>query len=237
MATKVGKRQKKNLELVSLGKKYSLDEAFDIFEKFQGPKFDETVNVAFRLGIDTKQSDQQVRGATVLPNGIGNKVRVLVFAKGPKATEAQGAGADFVGAEDIVEKINGGWMDFDKVIATPDMMAVVSRVAKILGPRGLMPNPKTGTVTMNVTQAINDERKGKVEFRAEKAGIVHAPIGKRSFGKQKLRENLTALADVIMKMKPATSKGAYVRSCTISGAMTPGLRIEANQFSGAKEGA
>jgi len=227
----MGKRHKKNLELLTVGKKYLIDEAFELVNKFQGPKFDETINVAFRLGIDTKQSDQQVRGATVLPNGVGNKVRVLVFAKGPKAQEATAAGADFVGSDDLVEKINSGWMDFDKVIATPDMMVAVSKVGKILGPRGLMPNPKTGTVTMNVSQAINDERKGKVEFRAEKAGIVHSPLGKRSFGPQKLKENFMALSDQIMKLKPATSKGSYIRSITISGAMTPGVRLEANQFS------
>jgi len=228
-----GKRHRKNLELVTMGKKYSIDEAFDILTKFTGPKFDETVNVAVRLGIDTKQADQQVRGATVLPNGIGNKVRVLVFAKGPKATEAQAAGADFVGAEDLVEKINGGWMDFDKVIATPDMMVAVSKVGKILGPRGLMPNPKTGTVTNDLNKAINDERKGKVEFRAEKAGIVHAPIGKKSFGKDKLKENFGSLLDAIMKMKPSTAKGAFLRSVTISPAMSPGIRLEPNQFGSA----
>jgi large subunit ribosomal protein L1 len=231
------KRHKKNLELVTLGKKYSIEEAFDILEKFQAPKFDETVNVAFRLGVDTKQADQQVRGASVLPNGLGNKVRIVVFAKGPKATEAQTAGADFVGAEDLVERINGGWMDFDKVIATPDMMVAVSKVGKILGPRGLMPNPKTGTVTMDVSRAINDERKGKVEFRAEKAGIVHSPIGKRSFGKQKLKENFMALADNIMRLKPATSKGAYIRSVTLSAAMSPGLRIDSNFMSSEQTGA
>lgn len=230
----MGKRHKKNLELVTAGKKYLIDEGFEVLNKFQGPKFDETINVAFRLGVDTKQSDQQVRGATVLPNGVGNKVRVLVFAKGPKAVEATTAGADFVGGDDLVEKINGGWMDFDKVIATPDMMVAVSKVGKILGPRGLMPNPKTGTVTMNVSQAISDERKGKVEFRAEKSGIVHSPIGKRSFGPQKLKENFKALSDQIMKMKPATSKGSYIRSVTISGAMTPGVRLEAGQFSSGK---
>lgn len=216
--------------MVSEGQKYSLEEAFDVLEKFQGPKFDETINVAFRLGIDPKQADQQVRGATVLPNGIGKKVRVLVFAKGPKAKEAEEMGADYVGAEDYVAKINEGWMDFDKVIATPDMMAVVSRVAKILGPRGLMPNPKTGTVTMDVKKAIDEERKGKVEFRAEKAGIVHSPIGKRSFGKDKLRENFLSLADTIMKLKPSAAKGAYLRSITLSGAMTPGVRVETSGF-------
>jgi large subunit ribosomal protein L1 len=228
----MGKRQVKNLALLQEGKKYSVEEALDLLMKFQGPKFDETVNVAFRLGIDTKQSDQQVRGATVLPNGLGNKVRVVVFAKGPKATEATEAGADFVGAEDLVEKINGGWMDFDKVIATPDMMIAVSKVGKILGPRGLMPNPKTGTVTMDVKRAINDERKGKVEFRAEKAGIVHTPIGKKSFGAQKLKENFLALAETIQKAKPATSKGAYLKSVTISGAMSPGIRLDPSQFGG-----
>jgi large subunit ribosomal protein L1 len=230
----MAKRHKKNLALVTPGKRLSLDEALDILEKFQAPKFDETINVAFRLGIDTKQADQQVRGATVLPNGLGNKVRVLVFAKGPKAQEATTAGADYVGAEDLVEKINGGWTDFDKVIATPDMMVAVSKVGKILGPRGLMPNPKTGTVTMDVTKAINDERKGKVEFRAEKAGIVHTPIGKRSFGKQKLKENFMALADQIVKMKPVTSKGTYLKSITVSGAMSPGLRLETNLFQAAE---
>ena len=233
-----GKRHRKNLEFVTMGKKYSLDEAFEILTKFQGPKFDETVNIAVRLGIDTKQADQQVRGATVLPNGIGNKVRVLVFAKGPKATEAEAAGADFVGSDELVTKINGGWMDFDKVIATPDMMVAVSKVGKILGPRGLMPNPKTGTVTNDLTKAINDERKGKVEFRAEKAGIVHAPIGKKSFGKDKLKENFSSLLDAIIKMKPSTAKGAYLKSVTVSPAMSPGIRLEPNQFGvSASEGA
>ena len=190
----------------------------------------ETVNVAFRLGVDTRQADQQVRGATVLPNGVGKTVKVLVFAKGPKAQEAEGAGADYVGAEDYVAKIQEGWMDFDKVIATPDMMAVVSRVARVLGPRGLMPNPKLGTVTMDVAKAVEAERKGKVEFRAEKAGIVHVPIGKKSFGADKLKENLAAIADNILKLKPATSKGAYLRSVTVSASMSPGVALETNQF-------
>jgi len=232
MARPISKRHKKNLENVTFGKKYALDEALGIYEKFGSVKFDETVNVALRLGIDVKQSDQQVRGATVLPNGTGKKVKIVVFAKGPKATEAQNAGADFVGAEDLVEKINGGWMDFDKVIASPDMMVAVSKVGKILGPRGLMPNPKTGTVTMDLVKAINEERKGKVEFRAEKAGIVHASIGKRSLGAAKLKENFAALIDAVVKMKPATSKGSFLRSVTISGAMSPGLRLDPNQFSG-----
>jgi large subunit ribosomal protein L1 len=228
----MGKRHNKNLEILEVGKRYTLDEAFGVLEKFSPPKFDETINVAFRLGIDPKQADQQVRGATVLPNGVGRKVRVLVFARAAKAQEATEAGADFVGAEDMVEKISGGWMDFDKVIATPDMMASIAKVARVLGPRGLMPNPKTGTVTMDLKKAIGDERKGKIEFRAEKAGIVHSPIGRRSFGPQKLKENLLALSDMIVRMKPATAKGVYLRSVTISGAMSPGLRIDTAQFSG-----
>jgi large subunit ribosomal protein L1 len=227
----VGKRQKKNLELVDVTKKYSVEEAFAIIESFTAPKFDETINVAFRLGIDVKQADQQVRGATVLPNGLGKKVRVLVFAKGPKATEATEAGADFVGADDMVQKISEGWMEFDKVIATPDMMATISKVSRILGPRGLMPNPKLGTVTMDVKKAVEQERKGKVEFRAEKAGIVHVPIGKKSFGKQKLRENFTSILDTVMKAKPSASKGAYLRSVTVSGAMSPGVRLDTSALS------
>jgi large subunit ribosomal protein L1 len=226
----MAKRYKENTGSYDSTKKYTLADAFDILSKFKNAKFDETVNVAFRLGIDTKQSDQQVRGATVLPNGVGRKTRIIVFAKGDKATEAQNAGADLVGADDLVAKINEGWMDFDKVIASPDMMPVVSKVAKVLGPRGLMPNPKTGTVTADVVKAINEERKGKVEYRAEKAGVVHAPIGKKSFGKEKLQQNLQALAESIIKAKPATSKGAYLRSITIAPTMGPGIRIEPNQF-------
>jgi large subunit ribosomal protein L1 len=226
------KRYKKNLESFSAEKKFSIDEAFGIYTKFSPPKFDETVNVSFRLGIDPRQADQQVRGATVLPNGLGNKVRVVVFAKGPKAAEAEAAGADVVGADDLVAKITEGWMDFDKVIATPDMMATVSKVSRILGPRGLMPNPKLGTVTMDVTKAINEERKGKIEFRAEKAGIVQAPIGKFSFGKQKLQENFGALLEVILRAKPATAKGVYLKSVTLSGAMSPGVKLDASQLGG-----
>ncbi len=226
----MAKRYKENTGSYDATKKYTLVDAFDILSKFKNAKFDETVNVAFRLGIDTKQSDQQVRGATVLPNGVGKKTRIIVFAKGDKATEAQNAGADLVGADDLVAKINEGWMDFDKVIASPDMMPVVSKVAKVLGPRGLMPNPKTGTVTADVVKAINEERKGKVEYRAEKAGVVHAPIGKKSFGKEKLQQNLQALAESIIKAKPATSKGAYLRSITIAPTMGPGIRIEPSQF-------
>jgi large subunit ribosomal protein L1 len=228
----MSKRYKKNLALVKLGKKYATDEAFEVLSKFEGAKFDETINLAVRLGVDTTKADQQIRGATVLPNGVGKKNIVLVFAKGAKATEAQECGADFVGAEDLVEKINGGWMDFDKVIATPDMMLLSSKLGKVLGPRGVMPNPKTGTVTMDVKRAIEEERKGKVEFRAEKAGIVQVPIGKKSFGPQKLKENFNSFMDVIIRLKPSSSKGSYVRSVTVASTMGPGIRLEPNQFSG-----
>lgn len=224
------KRHEKNLASYNSEKKYLADEAFAIVESFAGTKFDETINVAFRLGVDVKQADQQVRGATTLPNGLGKKVRVVVFAKGPKAQEATDAGADFVGADDLVAKITEGWLDFDKVIATPDMMATISKVSRILGPRGLMPNPKLGTVTLDVTKAINEERKGKIEFRAEKAGIVHAPIGKKSFGKQKLKENFESLIETILRLKPAAAKGTYLKSVTISGSMSPGVRLETSQF-------
>lgn len=224
------KRHAKNLASYNSEKKYLADEAFAIVEGFAGTKFDETINVAFRLGVDVKQADQQVRGATTLPNGLGKKVRVVVFAKGPKAQEATDAGADFVGADDLVAKITEGWLDFDKVIATPDMMATISKVSRILGPRGLMPNPKLGTVTLDVTKAINEERKGKIEFRAEKAGIVHAPIGKKSFGKQKLKENFESLIETILRLKPAAAKGTYLKSVTLSGSMSPGVRLETSQF-------
>jgi len=226
----MSKRHEKNLALYNSEKKYLAEEAFGILEKFAGTKFDETVNVAFRLGIDVKQADQQVRGATTLPNGLGKKVRVVVFAKGAKVQEAQDAGADFVGADDLVQKITEGWLDFDKVIATPDMMATISKVSRILGPRGLMPNPKLGTVTLDVAKAINEERKGKIEFRAEKAGIVHAPIGKKSFGAKKLQENFESLVEMILRLKPAAAKGTYLKSVTLSGTMSPGIRLETSQF-------
>jgi len=224
------KRHKKNLELLETGKLYSLNEAFELLQKFEGPKFDETINLAMRLSVDTSKADQQVRGATVLPHGVGKKVRILVFAKGDKGQEAEACGADFVGGDDLVTKIQGGWLEFDKVIATPDMMATIAKIARVLGPRGLMPNPKLGTVTVNLKKAIDEEKKGKVEFRAEKAGIVHAPLGKKSFGKDKLLDNLSAIVASVMRLKPSSSKGAYLRSVTISGAMTPGISLELNQL-------
>ncbi len=189
-------------------------------------KFDEGVDLAIRLGVDPKKPDQMVRGTVILPNGIGKKVRVLVFAKGQKEKEAQDAGADYVGAEDLMEKIGQGWLDFDKAIATPDMMGTVSKLGKILGPRGLMPNPKVGTVTFDVGKAVKEIKAGKVEFRVEKAGIVHVPVGKASFGFDRLLENVKALLEVILRVKPPTSKGVYLRSITLSSTMGPGVKID-----------
>lgn len=189
-------------------------------------KFDETVDVAARLGVDPRHADQMVRGSVVLPNGIGKAVRVLVFAKGEKEKEAQDAGADFVGNDDLVEKIKGGWFDFDKVVATPDMMGVVGKIGKILGPRGLMPNAKTGTVTFDVTKAVTELKAGKIEFRVEKAGIVHAPVGKVSFGVDKLVQNVSAFLETVIRMKPASSKGTYLRSIVVSSTMGPGIKID-----------
>lgn len=190
-------------------------------------KFDETVDVAVRLGVDPRHADQMVRGSVVLPNGIGKSVRVLVFAKGEKEKEAQDAGADFIGNDDLVEKIKGGWFDFDKVVATPDMMGAVGKIGKILGPRGLMPNAKTGTVTFDVARAVKELKAGKIEFRVEKAGIVHVPVGKVSFGVDKLAENISAFLETILRMKPASSKGTYVKGIAISTTMGPGVRIDA----------
>jgi large subunit ribosomal protein L1 len=189
-------------------------------------KFDETVDVAARLGVDPRHADQMVRGSVVLPNGIGKAVRVLVFAKGEKEKEAQDAGADVVGNDDLVEKIKGGWFDFDKVVATPDMMGAVGKIGKILGPRGLMPNAKTGTVSFDVTRAVKELKAGKIEFRAEKAGIVHAPMGKVSFGVEKLVQNVSAFLETILRMKPSSSKGTYVRGIAISTTMGPGVKID-----------
>lgn len=210
-------------------KKYTVDEAFKLVVATAPAKFDETIDVAVRLGIDPKQSDQQVRGAIALPHGLGKNVRVVVFAKGPKEAEAKNAGADFVGADDLVAKIQGGWLDFDKCIATPDMMATVSKVAKILGPRGLMPNPKVGTVTMNVGEAVSSEKKGKLDFRVDKAGIIHVGVGKKSMGDTKLRENFQAFLGAIIKAKPASSKGIYLRSISVASTMGPGVQMDSTQ--------
>lgn len=210
-------------------KKYAINEGIALAVQAAPAKFDETIEVAFRLGIDPKQSDQQVRGAIALPNGLGKTVRVIVFAKGPKEAEAKNAGADYVGNDDLVEKITGGWLDFDKAIATPDMMGTVSKVAKILGPRGLMPNPKVGTVTMNVGDAVSAEKKGKLDFRVDKAGIVHAGIGKKSMGAEKLLQNFNALLGSIIKSKPQTSKGQYLKSITVASTMGPGIALDVNE--------
>jgi large subunit ribosomal protein L1 len=204
----------------------SVAEAVKIAVESSYAKFDETVDVAVRLGVDPRHADQMVRGSVVLPNGLGKTVRVLVFAKGEKEKEALDAGADYVGNDDLVEKIKGGWLDFDKVVATPDMMGAVGKIGKILGPRGLMPNAKTGTVTFDVVKAVKELKAGKIEFRVEKAGIVHAPMGKVSFGVEKLVQNLSAFLETILRMKPSSSKGTYVRGIAVSTTMGPGVKID-----------
>ncbi|NLP46440.1 MAG: 50S ribosomal protein L1 [Epulopiscium sp.] len=223
------KRGKKYLEaakLVDQDQVYDPNEAIDLVQKIAKAKFDETVEAHIRLGVDSRYADQQVRGAVVLPHGTGKKVRVLVFAKGSKAEEAEAAGADFVGAEELVPKIqNDGWLDFDVVVATPDMMGIVGRLGRILGPKGLMPNPKSGTVTMDVTKAVEEIKAGKVEYRLDKSNIIHVPIGKVSFGTQKLMENFQTLMDAIIKARPAAAKGQYLRSVSVSATMSPGVRI------------
>jgi large subunit ribosomal protein L1 len=210
-----------------------LDQAVKLIKSRASAKFDETVELALNLGVDPKYPDQQVRGVCNLPNGTGKSVRVAVFAKGPKADEARNAGADIVGAEDLMETIQGGKIEFDRVIATPDMMTVVGRLGKILGPRGLMPNPKVGTVTMDVTKAVKDAKGGAVEFRAEKAGIIHAGVGKASFSEEALETNIRALIDAVMKAKPSGAKGTYLRKVALSSTMGPGVRIEPNSTTGA----
>jgi large subunit ribosomal protein L1 len=211
---------------VDPGNRYTLKDAVELVVKTARAKFDETVDVAIRLGVNPQHADQMVRGSVVLPNGLGKSVRVLVFAKGEKEKEALEAGADVVGSDDIIEKIKGGWLEFDRVVATPDMMGNVGKLGKILGPRGLMPNPKVGTVTFDVAKAVNELKAGKVEFRVEKAGIVHSPVGKVSFGADKLSENLTALVEAIIKLKPASSKGTYLKSISLATTMGPGVKVD-----------
>jgi len=229
------KRIKATEALIDRAKPYSVEEAMDIVKKAPAAKFDETVDVSIRLGVDPKHADQMVRGAIVLPHGIGKTVRVAVFAKGEKEREAREAGADVVGAEDLVEKVQGGFMDFDSTIATPDLMGQVGRLGKVLGPRGLMPNPKLGTVTFDVARAVREIKAGKVEFRVDKAGNVHVPIGKKSFAQENLVANAMTLLEAIVKAKPAASKGVYLRSITLSTTMGPGIHVDAqrvtNQFS------
>jgi large subunit ribosomal protein L1 len=212
---------------VDRDKAYPLDEAVALLKGASGPKFDESVDLAMNLGVDPRHADQMVRGALVLPHGIGRDTRVLVFAKGSKESEAREAGADFVGGEDLAKKIQEeGWLDFERVIATPDMMSVVGRLGKVLGPRGLMPNPKLGTVTMDVGNAVRENKAGKVEYKVDKAGIVHAVVGKKSFDAQKIVDNAAALIDAIVRAKPASAKGIYLKKITISTTMGPGIRID-----------
>lgn len=231
---KVGKKYAAALKLVDREKRYSMEEAFELLPKLKvSSKFDETVDLAVRLGVDPKHADQMVRGAVNLPHGTGKSVRIIVFAKGDKAKEALDAGANFVGAEDLVTKIQSeNWLDFDAAVATPDMMGVIGKIARILGPRGLMPNPKVGTVTTDVAKAVRELKGGRVEFRVEKAGIVHAPVGKLSFGSQKLRENARALIELLIKLKPSSAKGQYVKSIALSTTMGPGLKLDTNEVQG-----
>ncbi|MBM4129106.1 MAG: 50S ribosomal protein L1 [Nitrospira sp.] len=222
----MGKKINAMKQKVGKDKHYTLEEAISLVKESSYAKFDETVDLAVNLGIDPRKSDQVVRGSVILPHGMGKKVRVLVFAKGEKEKEALEAGADFVGAEDLIERISKGWLDFDKAVATPDLMGAVGKLGKILGPRGLMPNPKIGTVTFDISRAIKEIKAGKVEYKAEKAGIVHVPIGKVSFDTQKLIENAKTLVDSILKAKPATSKGRYLKKISVSSTMGPGIRID-----------
>ena len=228
---KHGKKYNESVKLIETGKLYDVEEAVDVAVKTATAKFDETVEIHVRLGVDSRHADQQVRGAVVLPNGTGKKVRTLVIAKGDKAQAATDAGSDFVGAEEMVAKIqNENWLDFDVVIATPDMMGVVGRLGKVLGPRGLMPTPKAGTVTPDVAKAVTEAKAGKIEYRLDKTNIIHCPIGKVSFGTEKLKENFDALMGAIVKAKPAATKGQYIKSCTIATTMGPGVKLNVAKF-------
>jgi large subunit ribosomal protein L1 len=227
MATMVSKRYDAAAKTIAPDKQYTLEEAIGVLKAMPAAKFDESVDLSFRLGVDPKHADQMVRGAVVLPHGIGKTVRVAVFAKGEREREAREAGADVVGAEDLVERVQGGWMDFDTAIATPDLMGQVGRLGKVLGPRGLMPNPKLGTVTFDVSRAVREAKAGKIEFRVDKAGNVHTPVGKRSFSGDHLRDNAMALIEAIVRAKPAAAKGIYLRSLTVSSTMSPGVPVDA----------
>ena len=228
---KHGKKYNESAKLIETGKLYDVNEAVEVAVKTGTAKFDETVEIHVRLGGDSRHADQQVRGAVVLPNGTGKTVRALVFAKGDKADAAKEAGADYVGAEELVAKIqNENWLDFDVVIATPDMMGVVGRLGKVLGPRGLMPTPKAGTVTPDVAKAVTEAKAGKIEYRLDKTNIIHCPIGKVSFGPEKLKENLDALMGAIVKAKPAATKGQYIKSCVVATTMGPGIKLNVAKF-------
>lgn len=225
---KKGKRYLKNLEAYDKSKSYDIGEAVDNVLNTANAKFDETIEVHVKLGVDGRQADQQVRGVVVLPNGTGKSVKVVVIARGDKANDATNAGADYVGADEIVTKISGGWLDFDVCITTPDMMGVVGRIARILGPKGLMPNPKSGTVTNDVAKAVKDVKAGKVEYRLDKGNNVHVIIGKKSFGKEKLLENFNTVMDAIVRAKPAAAKGQYIRNVTLASSMGPGVKVSYN---------
>lgn len=230
----MGKKYQEAAKLVE-DRLYEAAEAIDLAKKTAVAKFDETIEVAVRLGVDVKHADQQVRGAVVLPHGTGKSKTVLVFAKGDKVKEAEAAGADFVGSDELVAKIQGGWTDFDVAVATPDMMGTVGRLGRILGPKGLMPNPKVGTVTMDLARAINEIKAGKIEYRTDKAGIIHAPIGKASFDAEKLVDNMTTLIDTLNKVKPAAAKGQYIRSVTVASTMGPGIKVNPLKASAKKD--
>lgn len=227
---KHGKKYIESAKLIDSTKYYEAAEALGLVCQTAKAKFDETVEIHIKLGVDSRHADQQVRGAVVLPNGIGKTVRTLVFAKGDKIKEAEEAGADYVADDDTVKKIQDGWMDFDVVIATPDMMGVVGRLGKVLGPRGLMPNPKAGTVTPEVSKAVQEAKAGKIEYRLDKTNIIHCPIGKASFGSEKLEENLDALMSAVVKAKPAAAKGTYIKSCTVSSTMGPGVKVNTIKY-------
>ena len=227
---KRGKKYQEAEKLVDRSKAYEIEEAVALVKKTAKANFDETVEVAFRLGVDPKKADQQIRGAMVLPNGTGKTQRVLVFAKGEKAKEAEAAGADYVGDTEYIEKINEGWFEFDVIVATPDMMAEVGKLGRVLGPRGLMPNPKTGTVTFEVEKAVQDIKAGKVEYRVDKQANIHVPIGKVSFEDDKLAENLRAIVEQIVKVKPQAAKGTYLKNVSIASTMGPGIRVDVSQF-------
>ena len=228
---KHGKKYMDSLALIDRQKQYDLADAIELVKQTSRAKFDETIGLSVKLGVDPRHADQQVRGAVVLPHGTGKNVKVLVFAKGEKADEAQAAGADFVGAEDLVAKIQQeGWLDFDVAVATPDMMGTIGRIARILGPRGLLPNPKSGTVPPDVTRAINEIKAGKVEYRVDRTSIVNVPVGKASFEAEKLNENISILMDAIVRAKPAAAKGTYLRSVTVSSTMGPGIKLNPQRF-------
>ena len=228
---KHGKKYNESAKLVDRATFYEIDEAVSLVKKTATAKFDETVELHIRTGCDGRHADQQIRGAVVLPNGTGKTVKVLVFAKGDKVAEAEAAGADYVGGDELIPKIqNDGWVEFDVVVATPDMMGVVGRLGKVLGPKGLMPNPKAGTVTMDVTKAINDIKAGKIEYRLDKTNIIHCPVGKASFSEEQLGQNINALLDAIVKAKPSTLKGQYLKSITLTSTMGPGVKVSVAKF-------